>query len=201
MPKLIQLQHEGELTTLAYKRVDRKQLYGHRRRVPTDPNDEPCTRASLSNDGALLLRSGMTAQGYFDDAGTWVPQKALVAVDAEGAALDKVSSSLGEDRALEGPIDPRELLDVQVTGVYALDAESIGGALWDALLAGSIFRFEFTPRASWERGTAYLVANSEGELFALSGDACEPTWLELDAPPPVELDDDDDDDDLDFEMF
>ncbi len=63
MAKAIVVEHEGAVSSFAFNKIDRSRLYGRRRRVALDPAARPCTRAALTDDGALLLRSGMTAQG------------------------------------------------------------------------------------------------------------------------------------------
>ena len=63
-------------------RIDRAKLYGVRKRLPIDAKGGPCVKASLTMDGANLLLSGMTAQGYFNSSGTPVSRSEMI-----GAAL------------------------------------------------------------------------------------------------------------------
>ena len=201
MAKPILLRHEGQLTSLEPTRLERRKLYGYRKRTALDPSGQPCTRASLTEDGALLIRAGMTAQGYFDEGGEWVPTKDLVGLDESGAALPLVPASLGEERPLEGPIAATELLDQAISAGYALTPVELDPALAESLRAGAIYRFAFNPRADFREDFAYLVSNPDGALFALSGQAVAPSWLTLAQVSPAIADDEADDDDLDFEMF
>lgn len=202
MAKPILLRHEGSLVSLEPTRLERRKLYGYRKRTALDPNGQPCTRASLTEDGALLIRAGMTAQGYFDEGGEWIPTKDLVGLDESGAALPLVPASLGEEQALEGPIAPTELLNQAISAVYALAPVELAPALAESLRAGAIYRFAFNPRADFRPDFAYLVSNPDGALFALSGQPTSPAWLTLaQVSSPLGADDDNDDDDLDFEMF
>ncbi|MEZ4329319.1 MAG: hypothetical protein R3B40_29085 [Polyangiales bacterium] len=202
MAKPILLRHEGSVSTLDHTRLERRKLYGYRKRVALDPAGEPCARAALTEDGALLIRAGMTAQGYFDDDGEWIPSKDLVGLDPDGRALPLVPSSLGEETPLEGPVDPQLLLDHAITAVYALSPVELAPALAEALSAGAIFRFAFNPRADYREDFAFLLSNPEGALFALAGQPITPEWLTLaQTAAPVTDDDDEGDDDLDFEMF
>lgn len=202
MAKPILLRHEGRLTSLEPTRLERRKLYGYRKRTALDPSGQPCTRAALTEDGALLVRAGMTAQGYFDEGGEWIPTKDLVGLDENGAALPLVPSSLGEEQALHGPVAATELLDQAISAVYALAPLELDPTLAESLRAGAIYRFAFNPRADFREDFAYLVSNPDGALFALSGQAVSPTWLTLaQVGVPLATDDDADDDDLDFEMF
>ncbi len=49
-----------------------------------DPHGESCSRAQLANDESVLLGSGMLAQGYSQDDGTWVKQRDLQGMDGAG---------------------------------------------------------------------------------------------------------------------
>ena len=64
MAKTIIVVLDGESAVFTYKPIDRGALYGKRRRVPFDANGNECTKASLLNDGSIIIKSGMTAQGY-----------------------------------------------------------------------------------------------------------------------------------------
>lgn len=201
MAKAIVVERDGKTSTFAFTKVDRAKLYGRRRRVALDPAGEPCTRAALNEDGSLILRPGMTAQGYFDENQRWLPLKDLVGLDAEGKALEVKPSTLGEPVPLKGPLPAQDLLEVRVSSVYALDPESLDEGLRAELAAGALFRFPFNYRPGWEAGEAWLVANMEGDAFALVGGRVAPEWCEPKVLAPLEGDDEDLDDELDFEMF
>lgn len=200
MAKAIVVERDGETSTFAFSKIDRSKLYGRRRRVALDPSGQPCTRAALNEDGSLILRQGMTAQGYFDDTQRWVPQAELVGLDPAGEALAVHPSTLGEEVPLGDPIDVREFLEVRVQSVYALDPEGCAPGLRADLESGKIFRFPFNYRPGWDSGFGYLVANMEGLLFAVVGARVEPEWCSPNVLP--ELGEDEDfSDELDFEMF
>lgn len=200
MAKSIVVEANGIESSFSFKKVDRAKLYGKRRRIHLDPSGRTCARASLTDDGSLILRQGMTAQGYFDEKGTWIPQKELTGLNADGEALDSRPSTLGQAVPLEGPIPARDFLSVRVYSVYALEPEQLDQDLERRLLDGEIYRLPFNYRPGWEEGSAWLVANMDGGLFALVGRAVEPEWCAPHELPQVD-DEDDFEDDLDFEMF
>jgi hypothetical protein len=154
----------------------------------------------LTDDGSLLLRVGMTAQGYFDEDGHWIPHGELQGLSRDGQPLEKVPSTLGEVVELEGPVEPTEVLDCRNQSVYALDPEEFDEALRASLQAGDVYRLPFNYRPGWKMGHAFLVANQAGELFALMGEPAPPEWCEPNRLPEA-YEDDDQDDELDFEMF
>jgi hypothetical protein len=198
MAKGIVVLHREATSTFGLEKVERVRLYGSRRRVALDANGEFCTRAALTDDGEVLLRSGMTAQGYFDPAGRQVETNALAAVDPDGHPLPLVPSTLGVPTPLEGPVSPRDVLDLDLTAVYRLVPEGVSPDLAAELASGHAFRVPFNYRPDFRSETAYLVQNEVG-LFALVGIPAAAPWLEPDAPPPDDAQADDDE--LDFEMF
>lgn len=192
---------DGNVSRFGLSKVDRAKLYGRRRRVHLGPDGEPCRRASLTDDGAELLVSGMTAQGYFTVEGQWIPNGELVGLNDEGEALEEAPSTLGVAQDLDGPVDPSELLDLRTQSVYALEASEVDESLIKQLLAGEIFRFRFNYRAGYSSQVAFLVANPSEQVFAIVGDATQPDWQDVKAIIPLIDETADEDDDLDFEMF
>ena len=203
MAKPIVVSFGGTESTFGISRIDRSKLYGRRQRFPLDPTGERCQRAALTDDGSLLVLTGMTAQGYFDPDGSWVPNNQLIGLSPEGEPVERVPSTLGVPQPLEGPIPPTELLDLQVLSVYLLDPEDVDMDLAHKLANGQIFKFGFSYRGGYNAETGVLVGNDEG-LFALIGRPKVLEWSELEQVVQPLLDDEDDDDfddDLDFEMF
>ncbi|MBO6940659.1 MAG: hypothetical protein JJ863_37140 [Deltaproteobacteria bacterium] len=202
MARQIVVQLGESPSTFDFKKVDRAKLYGSRKRMPLDPTGERCTRASLTEDGALLIQSGMTAQGYFTEDGYWVPNKELIGLDDEGEPVEKRASTLGQPQALEGPLGAEALLDTKVHAVYALDASEVDEALLAKLAEGALYRFPFSYRGDYSEDVAFLVQNGDGDVFALVGRTLEPEWRDPEERiPTFTEDEDDDDDELDFEMF
>lgn len=201
MAKPIVVSLNGQESRFDHKKLSRRKLYGYRRRQAMDATGEGCAKANLTEDGRYLLRSGMTAQGYFTAGGRWVPNKELVGLSANGTVVDKVESTLGQAQELE-EVPAQALLDLRMSSVYQLAEQSLDSALKTALEGGTIYRFAFNYRGDYEAETAFLVANKEG-LFALVGDATEPEWVEPVAAQavPSEAEEDPFEDDLDFEMF
>lgn len=200
MAKPIIVTWGGVQSTFDHEKLDRAKLYGKRQRQILDPSDQRCERAELSRDGTLLIRSGMTAQGYFDEGGVWIPSGKLIGLDAEGKPLTHVASTLGEAQKLEGPIDPGEVFDLAVRSVYVLNAAGLDPKLEAQLKAGKVFRFSFSYRGGYDKEVAYLVGNTSG-YFALVGSPAQSEWCELQTVVADDGAADEGDDELDFEMF
>ena len=200
MAKPIIVKTGGATSSFKIRKLDRSKLYGKRQRQTLDPDGRRCERAELTRDGSMLVRSGMTAQGYFDPENFWVPNKQLVGIK-DGKTVKLSPSTLGVAQALVGPVDPTEVFDLNLRSVYMLDPESLDKGLEKQLKQGKVFKFPFNYRSDYNAETAFLVGNKEG-YFALIGNPGITEWCELETVAVDTFDaDDDDDDDLDFEMF
>jgi hypothetical protein len=200
MAKTINLTYKGTPTVFTYKPIDRSVLYGKRRRVAFDSQGNECAKASLLIDGSLLIRSGMTAQGYFTPENIWVPQGELEAINDDGSTPELFPATIGEE--VEATlISPADALKIRFDTTYALEAESLSEQLKKELDSGSIFSFPFNPRPDYNVETGILVANDNG-YFAVIGNPVEYEYVGL--ASVVSVADEaasESSDDLDFEMF
>lgn len=200
MAKTINLTYGAETAIFAYKPIDRAVLYGKRRRVAFDLNGKECAKASLLADGSLLIRSGMTAQGYFTEDETWVPQSELEAINLDGTKPELFPATVGENVVAE-KVSAVEALSLRFDTTYSLEPEELPGGLKKELDSGSLFKFPFNPRADYQVETGILVSNENG-YFALIGQEVEYQYSALSSVVSV-VDEaaSDSSDDLDFEMF
>jgi hypothetical protein len=188
-------QHSFDVT-----RIDRAKLYGVRKRQPLDKNGQPCTKGSLTLDGANLLLSGMTAQGYFNSEGSPISRQEMVGLDVQGNVVEQIPSTLGSPQKLEGPVSASEVLDLDVESFFCLEPLEAEEDFLAELKSGLVYKFSFNYSAGLEMETAYLVANDDG-VFAIVGTAAPGDWVE-EAAVYVPVDgEDSDSEDLDFEAL
>lgn len=200
MARSLVLSLDGEETSFSFKPLDRADIYGKRKRVALDRDGQPCSRASLLDDGSLLLKSGMTAQGYFTSDGKSHKLADLEAFDADGKPAAKSPSTLGIAQQLEGPLDPSAVLDLRANTIYYLEPEQIGANLAAKLQAGEVYGFSFNYREDYRAESGVVLWNENG-YFALIGEPVNYEWASLAVVaelPPVDTDSEDE---LDFEMF
>ena len=153
----------------------------------------------MTEDGKVLIKSGMTSQGWFIDGGKQIESNEIGAIDKDNNELDLIPSTLGINQNLKGPIKPHELLDLSVTSVYSLSPDQISNDLENSLDMGEIWKFSFNFRADYRMETGFILKNDNG-YFAIIGVPNHIDMLSPDAPPPAD-EDADEDDELDFEMF
>jgi hypothetical protein len=200
MAKPLMVSLGSEVFSFSLSEVERADLYGSRKRLHTDGGGRTCLRAALTQDGSLLIASGMSGQGYFNTAGQFVPRGQLVGIDPLGLIVETQPSTLGLPQALEGPVEPSRVLDLELLSVYLLAPEQESSALLDRLKGGEIFACSFNYATSLEVERAYLLSNDHG-LFAIVGKPVAVDWMEEGtrfAPP---LEEAEASDDLDFEML
>jgi hypothetical protein len=200
MAKTINIAYKGESAVFAYKPIDRGVLYGKRRRVPFDADGNECAKASLLEDGSLLIRSGMTAQGYFTPDKVWVAQGDLEAINPDGSTPELFPATIGE--VVEATqLSPVEALNLRFGTTYALEPEVLSEGIKKELDSGVVLTFPFNPRADYEVETGVLVGNENG-YFALVGQKNQYEFVGLASVVSVaEEANSDTSDDLDFEMF
>lgn len=189
----------GKESTFAYKAVDRSSLYGKRRRVLLDESGEACSRASLLEDGSLLIKSGMTAQGYFLSDGRSYKQSELEGFDLSGKPLQKSPSTLGVSQELR-EVSAEDALNLSQQSVYALEPNQLDESLKKSLDDGKVFSFVFNYREDYQAETALLVSNENG-YFAIIGQPLDYEWVGFKSVVDLPPESSDSDEDLDFEMF
>lgn len=193
---------KGKESVFDFSKVDRAKLYGKRKRLVLDDQGKTCVKAELSEDGATIIKSGMTMQAYFDEQGEWVENRRLVGLDENDQPVDLVPSTLGKAQELEES-SPEALAQNQMISVYHLSGvePACNAELQSALHAGSIFRFPFNYRGDYACETAFLLSNDDG-VFVLTTLDVTPEWCALETLVAEDFSDSGDfDDDLDFEMF
>jgi hypothetical protein len=200
MAKTINISYKGESAVFGYKPIDRGVLYGKRRRVPFDADGNECAKASLLEDGSLLIKSGMTAQGYFTPDKVWVAQGDLEAINPDGTTPELFPATIGE--VVEATqLSPVEALNLRFGTTYALEPEVLSEGIKKELDSGVVLTFPFNPRADYQLETGVLIANENG-YFALIGQKNDYEFVGLSSVVTItEEANSDTSDDLDFEMF
>jgi hypothetical protein len=200
MVKPLIIQKDNQTTLFDVSLLDRRKLYGSRKRVALDTQARVCRRASLTGDGALVLVSGSTGQGYFTETGAWVERRQMVPINDWGQVTELHPSTLGIPQKVEGPIEAIDILNLDVQSIYSLTMLDDELGLKPRLDNGVIFKCPFNYSSGVEVETAYLVANSSG-YFAIVGHPVEAEWCAHDQALLPPADAAFREDDLDFDMF
>jgi hypothetical protein len=198
MARTINVQWKGKESRFSFAKLDRSKLYGNKRRIPVDHDGQKCDLASIDVATGILLRSGMTAQGYFSPVGEWIPNSELVGLDDDGKEVELAPATLGVAQKAE-QAGMEELLDLRVDSVYALEPAEVDKAIAVELEKGEVFTIPFNYRADYQSEHGYLLQNKQG-FFLLVGKPAATEWVTF-KHKPIADEDIQEDDDLDFEMF
>lgn len=198
MARTLTLQLGGSEFPVAPTKIDRSKLYGWTETVAVDTEGNPCELALVDQTGTMLIPKGGTGMGLLIEDGTWVDRATLAPVDAAGAPVALHPSSYDAPVQLGVKVSPDDVLDVNVSGVYQLDAT----AELVAAIGSDIYSFEYFYRAGPTGSQAFVLASND-TAFLLVGQRSVFEFIGLDAAADVDAEDADDEelDDLDFGML
>lgn len=191
----------GQSYAASVANLDRKKLYGFRKRQVLDDKDQACKLGQLCEDGQTLIGPGGVALAYLDTDGEWVERASMRAVDADGAPLPLIPSSYDAPIVLTEKLTLDELAAITVKDVFQLTPEE-GSGIRDAV-GEDCYRFVYNYRADYAANVAVLLNTPEG-LFALVGEEAPYLFVGLEAQAQVTPEDEAEDlgdDDLDFGMM
>jgi len=198
MAREIQLLLDNNLSSFAFKKVSRNDLYGFKKRIPLGSDGQPCARAQIDEDTGQLIPSGGLESVYINQNFSNVEKNDLVAKDSNNQILKKFDSTLGAPQKIE-PMSVDDLLSLEVTSVYALTPSSLDSKLETALSQNQCFQFPFNYYADYNLETGVLIKSGEN-IFALIGNLCPSDWVEENTQPSI-IEEIQEEEELDFQMF
>ena len=198
MAREIQLLLDNNLSSFAFKKVSRNDLYGFKKRIPLGSDGQPCVRAQIDEDTGQLIPSGGLEGVYINQNFSNVEKNDLVAKDSSNQTLKKFDSTLGTPQKIE-PISVDDFLSLEVTSVYALTPSSLDSKLENALSQNQCFQFPFNYYSDYNLETGVLIQSGEN-IFALIGNLCSSDWVEENTQPSI-IEEIQEEEELDFQMF
>jgi hypothetical protein len=198
MAREIQLLLDNNLSSFAFKKVSRNDLYGFKKRIPLGNDGQPCVRAQIDEDTGQLIPSGGLEGVYINQNFSNVEKNDLVAKDSSNQTLKKFDSTLGTPQKIE-PINVEDLLSLEVSSVYALTPSSLDSKLENALSQNQCFQFPFNYYSDYNLETGVLIKSGEN-IFALIGNLCPSDWVEENTQPSI-IEEIQEEEELDFQMF
>ena len=82
-------------------KIDRKKLYGYKKRLYLDEKGKECPRANLEEETGIVFVSSDISSSYLDHRGNFIDKKELEAIDDNGKKVIKQESTLGKDIKLQ----------------------------------------------------------------------------------------------------
>ena len=207
MPRSLNFQFRNSSFDCELNKIDRSKIYGSVDVITTDHEGEEADLHSLLRDGRTLVGYGGTGSGYVNAEGYWVESGERIPVDAEGDPLELIDSSFDAPIKLSDTVDETALLDHPIRLAYHLSPEDPPSGLMKNLKAGKIYHFGFSYRGGPAADPAFLLTDTDGDLWLLIGNAAEIEFRSYkqaaicSAASTDEVEDDSEDDNFDFDML
>ena len=101
MARLIILQFKGKESKFNFKKINRSNLYGKKKRVFLDELNKECTTAIIDTSFGLLIHSGDASSVYIDEQKNYINRDDISGIDSEGNIVDRIPSTLNTPQKLQ----------------------------------------------------------------------------------------------------
>ena len=199
MAREILLNFNKKKSSFAISKIDRKKLYGFKKRMFLDEKNKECSKANLEEETGIVFVNSDISSCYLDHKGNYIEKSDLEAINENGKKVKKEDSTIGKEVNLNS-ITTEDALNLKVNSVYHLEPKEFDKNLKSKLDKGEIFSFPFNYYADFKLENG-IILKSEKEYFALIGRKTSCHWVgenSDDLPEDVE---EFEDNDLDFEMM
>ena len=199
MAREILLNFNKKKSSFAISKIDRKKLYGFKKRLFLDDKGEECSKANLEEETGIVFVNSDISSCYLDHKGNYIEKSDLEAINENGKKVKKEDSTIGKEVNLNS-ITTEDALNLKVNSVYHLEPKEFDKNLKSKLDKGEVFSFPFNYYADFKLENG-IILKSEKEYFALIGRKTSCHWVgenSDDLPEDVE---EFEDNDLDFEMM
>ena len=199
MAREIFLNLNKKKSSFEISKIDRKKLYGFKKRLFIDEKGKECSKANLEEETGIVFVNSDISSCYLDYKGNYLEKKDLEAINENGKKVIKQESTIGKEVNLE-PISIEDALNLKVNSVYILEPKNFDKDLKSKLDKGEIFSFPFNYYADFKLEDA-IILKSEKEYFALIGRKTSCHWIGENSDDLPEEVEEFEDDDLSFEMM
>ena len=199
MAREILLNLDKKKSSFEISKIDRKKLYGFKKRLFIDEKGKECSKANLEEETGIVFVNSDISSCYLDHKGNYLEKKDLEAINENGKKVEKQESTIGKEVNLES-ISIEDALNLKVNSVYILEPKDFDKDLKSKLDKGEIFSFSFNYYADFKLEDA-MILKSETEYFALIGRKTSCHWIGENSDDLPEEVEEFEADDLNFEMM
>jgi len=199
MAREILLNLNKKKSSFVISKIDRKKLYGFKKRMFLDEKNKECSKANLEEETGIVFVNSDISSCYLDHKGNYIEKSDLEAINENDKKVKKEDSTIGREVNLNS-ITTEDALNLKVNSVYHLEPKEFDKNLKSKLDKGEVFSFPFNYYADFKLEDG-IILKSEKEYFALIGRKTSCHWVgenSDDLPEDVE---EFEDNDLDFEMM
>ena len=189
----------GKSSKFGFSKISREKMYGSKKTVVVDGNNNPCVRGLIPIDGDVIIPKGGMSTIYINDNFEMFSRKDLEMYDSAGEKMEQIPGTLNIEQKAE-IVDQQRLLDHTITSIYSLEPSEIDDSTQKELEDGSILETVFNYYAGYNISNLFIMKTAEG-IFGLVGEPTNFEYSSHDAGEVVEEDEEAGFDDMDFGML
>ena len=201
MAREICIELNGKSSKFGFSKISREKMYGSKKTVVVDANNNPCVRGIIPIDGDVIIPKGGTSTIYVNDNFEMFSRKDLEMYDSAGEKMEQIPGTLNIEQKAE-IVDQQRLLDHTITSIYSLEPSEIDDSTQKELEDGSILETFFNYYAGYNISNLFIMKTAEG-IFGLVGEPTNFEYCSHDAGEVVVEEDEEEAgfDDMDFGML
>ncbi len=191
----------GKSSKFGFSKISREKMYGSKKTVVVDGNNNPCVRGLIPIDGDVIIPKGGMSTIYINDNFEMFSRKDLEMYDSAGEKMEQIPGTLNIEQKAE-IVDQQRLLDHTITSIYSLEPSEIDDATQKELDDGNILETIFNYYAGYNISNLFIMKTAEG-IFGLVGEPTNFEYCSHDAGEVVVEEDEEEAgfDDMDFGML
>jgi hypothetical protein len=124
MAREILLNLNKKKSSFEISKIDRKKLYGFKKRLFIDEKGKECSKANLEEETGIVFVNSDISSCYLDYKGNYLEKKDLEAINENGKKVTKKESNIGKEVNLQS-ISIEKALNLKVNSVYILEPKQI----------------------------------------------------------------------------
>jgi len=201
MAREICIEFNGKSSKFGFSKISREKMYGSKKTVIVDGNNNPCVRGIIPIDGDVIIPKGGTSTIYINDNFEMFSRKDLERYDSAGEKMEQIPGTLNVEQKAE-IVDQQRLLDHTITSIYSLEPSEIDDSTQKELDEGKIIETSFNYYAGYNISNLFIMKTAEG-IFGLVGEPTNFEYCSHDAGEVVVEEDEEEAgfDDMDFGML
>ena len=123
MAREILLNLNKKKSSFEISKIDRKKLYGFKKRLFIDEKGKECSKANLEEETGIVFVNSDISSCYLDYKGNYLEKKDLEAINENGKKVKKQESTIGKEVNLQS-ISIEDALNLKVNSVYILEPKN-----------------------------------------------------------------------------
>ena len=202
MAREICIELNGKSSKFGFSKISREKMYGSKKTVVVDGNNNPCVRGIVPIDGDVIIPKGGTSTIYINDNFEMFSRKDLEMYDSTGEKMEQIPGTLNVEQKAE-VVDQQRLLDHTIASVYSLEPSEIDDSTQKVLDEGKILETSFNYYAGYNISNLFILQKKGEGIFGLVGEPTNFEYCSHDAGEVLVEEDDEEEaiDDMDFGML